>query len=489
VLGPPIGPLLLPCLPTIFDLYGDKGDVVRAAAAAAAKSILKLFPPEATRLVCRALEDSMASTKWQTKVAALDALRALVATSKEQIAGELTTVLPFVEKAMHDTKKEVGAAAVKCATALCGTLDNADITPHVPVLVKCMANPESVPACMKTLSSTTFVAEVKAPALAVLVPLLLRALADRGMEVQRRTVVVLDNLVKLVRDPTVAATYLSPLVEGTERIAKGAAFPEVRAFANTALQTLLKSGASASAPPAAPRDFEAEKISALAGLSTLLPAELVNTSLISPNGPHVPKYPLLAQVLDFSATLVADLIHANEFHNTGAWKRSAGVPVSPWLAHASADIDGPAYAERVRQHFLAIDEAARAPAESDGSEEGEILCNTVFSLAYGALMLLSHTRLRLYRGRRYGILGPNGAGKSTLMRQLRDGKVENFPPQEELRCVMVEHSLQGEDASQSIIDFIASGQRHHAAHVTEVDMHSRQAAAGHSQVEDSGSAD
>lgn len=42
------------------------------------------------------------------------------------------------------------------------------------------------------------------------------------------------------------------------------------------------------------------------------------------------------------------------------------------------------------------------------------------------------------------------------MRQLRDGKVENFPPQSELRCIMVEHALQGEDTSQTIIDFIAS---------------------------------
>lgn len=90
-----------------------------------------------------------------------------------------------------------------------------------------MSNPDNVPACIKALSSTTFVAEVTAPALAVLVPLLLRALNDRSMEVQRRTVVVIDNLVKLVRDQNVAAIYLSPLVEGVDKIAKGAAFPEV----------------------------------------------------------------------------------------------------------------------------------------------------------------------------------------------------------------------------------------------------------------------
>ncbi len=43
------------------------------------------------------------------------------------------------------------------------------------------------------------------------------------------------------------------------------------------------------------------------------------------------------------------------------------------------------------------------------------------------------------------------------MRQLRDGKVENFPPKDQLRCVMVEHSLQGEDATLSVLDFIAAG--------------------------------
>ena len=121
----------------------------------------------------------------------------------------------------------MSSAAIKCATALCTTLANPDLSPHIPTLVKCMSNPDTVPQCIKSLSNTTFVAEVTAPALAVLVPLLIRALNDRSMEVQRRSVVVIDNLVKLVRDPNVAATYLSPLVEGVEKIAKGAAFPEV----------------------------------------------------------------------------------------------------------------------------------------------------------------------------------------------------------------------------------------------------------------------
>ncbi|KAH9931115.1 P-loop containing nucleoside triphosphate hydrolase protein [Epithele typhae] len=453
-LGASAAPILLPYLPILYELYMDKGDVVRTAATAATKAIIKLFPPEATPILFRALEDILETGKWRSKVGVLDAMKSYVNHAKDAVAKELGTTIPKVERAMHDTKSEVSSAAIKCATTLCTSLANPDLSPHIPTLVKCMSNPDTVPQCIKSLSSTTFVAEVTAPALAVLVPLMLRALNDRSMEVQRRSVVVIDNLVKLVRDPNVAATYLSPLVDGVEKIAKGAAFPEVRAFAETALTTLLKSGASKDGPPPAHRDIPAETAQVLATLLTLLPEDLAIISADAPNGPHTPRHPLLKQVLEFSAGLVADLVYARKFSDAAVWQRSLGALVQPWFSNGSTDAIK--FTEQVRAHFQAADEAKHGGVAIRSSEEGELLCDTLFSLAYGALLLLSHTHLRLFRGRRYGILGTNGSGKSTLMRQLRDGKVENFPPQDQLRCVMVEHSLQGEDTSISVLDFVAS---------------------------------
>ena len=228
---------------------------------------------------------------------------------------------------------------------------------------------------------------------------------------------------------------------------------QVRAFAESALTTLQKSGASASGPPPQHRDVEAETTEAFSALASHLPKELVTASASSPNGPFSPSHPLLIESLNFQASLVADAVHARDFDNTKRWNRSVAVYTGPWLGEEG----GLKFAETIRSHFLAIDQAKHAVAVADNGEEGELLCDTLFSLAYGALLLLSHTKLRLFRGRRYGILGTNGSGKSTLMRQLRDGKVENFPPQSQLRCVMVEHSLQGEDGSLSIIDFVAAG--------------------------------
>ena len=107
ILGTSAAPLLLPSLPVLFELYMDKGDVVRIAATSATKAILKLFPPESTRLVFRALEDILDKGKWRTKVGVLDAMKGFVNTAKDAVALELGTTIPKVEAAMHDTKAEV----------------------------------------------------------------------------------------------------------------------------------------------------------------------------------------------------------------------------------------------------------------------------------------------------------------------------------------------------------------------------------------------
>jgi hypothetical protein len=49
-------------------------------------------------------------------------------------------------------------------------------------------------------------------ALAILVPILVRSLMERSMAVQRQTVIIIDNLCKLVRDPAEAGQFLPQLL-------------------------------------------------------------------------------------------------------------------------------------------------------------------------------------------------------------------------------------------------------------------------------------
>lgn len=74
----------------------------------------------------------------------------------------------------------------------------------------------------------------------------------------------------------------------------------------------------------------------------------------------------------------------------------------------------------------------------------------------GAKILLNNAVLNLKRGKRYGLCGPNGCGKSTLMRSIANGQVKEFPPQDELKTVYVEHDIDAEETQQSVINYVAS---------------------------------
>lgn len=92
----------------------DKGEVVRNAAAVSTKAILKLFPPEATGTVFRALEDILDNGKWRSKVGVLDAMKTFVTHAREAVANQLAVTIPKVEVAMHDTKAEVRIYGTAC---------------------------------------------------------------------------------------------------------------------------------------------------------------------------------------------------------------------------------------------------------------------------------------------------------------------------------------------------------------------------------------
>ena len=82
-------------------------------------------------------------------------------------------------------------------------------------------------------------------------------------------------------------------------------------------------------------------------------------------------------------------------------------------------------------------------ANDEDDEDGANVCDIEFSLAFGGKILLHNTKLRLGRGRRYGIMGKNGAGKTTLLTNIGSGNIEGMPPH--LKMVYVQHDDRSED--------------------------------------------
>lgn len=329
-------------------------------------------------------------------------------------------------------------------TALTTLLSNDDVAPRIPLLINTMEKPSSatLQKAIHALSQTTFVAIVTSPVLALLTPLLERSLntPSTSQEVLRQTVVVVENLTKLVHDPVEARTFLPRLKPGVKAVQERASLPEVRELATRAVNVINKAmgdddgnvtnGAIARTMPEDIRKVLDREIEAVGGTA-------------NPSGDEI-LFPLTASYI---SEMVAEDVNQREP------KRIAHC-VKPYLQHL-LKTDGAAdhVAEAVQSYYLDEDSRRFGAPVKEESDEVEIV-NTDFSLAYGGMLLLSHTNLRLLKGHRYGLCGRNGAGKSTLMRSIAEGKLEGFPSKDELRTCFVEHN-QGEDADLSIIEFIA----------------------------------
>merc|ERR1719240_516299 len=118
------------------------------------------------------------------------------------------------------------------------------------------------------------------------------------------------------------------------------------------------------------------------------------------------------------------------------------------LSEAEAIVLGEKFMENADKKFGAgIEEEV-----VEEHDDLEVLCDCSFSLAYGNRVLLHNTKLKLKRGKCYGLIGPNGAGKSTLMRSIAADLVEGFP--KEIRSVYVECDVSATDADKICWQFI-----------------------------------
>ena len=163
---------------------------------------------------------------------------------RESMGKTLKELIPVVEAGMHDLKAEVAKAATKTMNSLTTFLQNDDVAPRIPLLIDTMKNPstQTLQKAIHALSQTTFVAIVTSPVLALLTPLLERSLNNpsTSQEVLRQTVVVVENLTKLVHDPVEARTFLPKLKPGVQKVKDNASLPEVRELADQSRHVMNK---------------------------------------------------------------------------------------------------------------------------------------------------------------------------------------------------------------------------------------------------------
>ena len=355
----------------------------------------------------------------------------------------MATLIQSPTSSARTELKQVAKAALKAMNSLTTLLQNDDVAPRIPLLIKSMENPstESLQKAIHALSQTTFVAIVTSPVLALLTPLLERSLntPSTSQEVLRQTVIVVENLTKLVHDPIEARAFLPKLKPGVKAVRERASLPEVRELAERASSVIEKAMsdqdghiADGTITRTTPEDV----------------MSLLDKSFTSRAGSSVPQEhsEVLRDGKMYLAQMVAEDVNQREFLR---------IPlcIAPYIASLIDPASAAEIAGDMRTFFQ--EEDARKFGQPIKEEDDEIeIVNANFSLGYGGMLLLSHTNLRLLKGHRYGLCGRNGAGKSTLMRSIANDKLEGFPPPDQVKTCFVEHN-QGEDADLSILEYIS----------------------------------
>jgi elongation factor 3 len=436
VVGSAVEPYSLPFLETMLDLCADKKLPVGKAAKANVLVMAQELCRATSKQVAAICVGALGRTKgWQTKVASLEVLEVLAQRAPKDLKAVLSIIVPAVSECMWDTKKEVKDLAKTTLTKVCDAIGNSDIEPFIPVVVSAIAKPEEVVECIYKLAGTTFVQVVEAPALSIMVPLLVRGFREKQIAIKRLCSVITDNMVKLVDDPHTTEPFLAQLAPENEKVME-ASDPECRQVATKTDATLkrVRESTKSATPPA---DFDAT-LKVLKEEIDRAPCKIEVT-------------PFMETTLKFITTNACGLIDNKQFYHE-CWTSA----VLPNLAEFIDPLCSES-AQKINEAFLekCIKDIAPKDEEEEDDEEGEDLCDCEFSLAYGNKILLNQTKLCLKRGGKYGLCGLNDCGKSTLMRSIANGQVEGFPGQDVLTSVYLESDIPAELADYTLTEFIA----------------------------------
>lgn len=354
------------------------------------------------------------------KTIALNSLEKVIDSCSSGILYSLVPqMIEGVYGTLTDVKRNVATKGKEVMIKVCALINNRDIANVIPAVIESIVNANEVQECIHKLASTTFVQAVEAPALSLLVPLLLRGLRERVTAIKRKSALIIENMSKLVEVPTEAKVFLPRLLPELEKVSKEVADPECRNVVTRTMQLLQR----------LQEECDAESS-----------AEVSFVELIKEHFGDVDEA-IVAYMNNLTKVVVATSspIDASSF----------GADETKTCAYLEA-------CQRLYATHRQQEEAARKGADEQEADEGEDICNCEFSLAYGAKILLNNARLNLKRGKRYGLCGPNGVGKSTLMRAIDNGQVDGFPSKQDVCTVYVEHDIDGSEAETLVRDYILS---------------------------------
>mmetsp|Transcript_54380 Transcript_54380/g.60784 ORF Transcript_54380/g.60784 Transcript_54380/m.60784 type:complete len:1040 (-) Transcript_54380:268-3387(-) len=366
--------------------------------------------------------------KWQIRELALQCIGRFEKTAPRQLADSLPIIVPEVTACMWDTKKQVKKASTDTMKKSLQVIGNRDIEHMTGQILTAITKPKEVPEIMHKMAGVTFVQSVESPALAMVVPLLLRGLREKNTATKRQAAVIIDNMSKLVDDPVDAAPFLPLLLPALQSNAESIADPEARAVTEVAVAQMKRL-----------KDLADKHMVSRGDVNKLEDLFKEKFDCKDAEGGKL-------TILQFGSTISTALMNL-KFMEDLQWANNIS-------KYAGIYFEKDTCSKAIEEIRVEAEKMMEIPDDDDDEDDAEELCNCTFTLAYGTKILLHNTKMKLLRGKNYGLLGSNDCGKTTLMRSIANNQVEGFPDVTQVKTVFVESDIQGEQSHLSCVDYI-----------------------------------
>jgi elongation factor 3 len=317
---------------------------------------------------------------------------------------------------LAEYSKELSESAIFLYSKMLDMIDNKDIIPLKEYLINGLTNPQNLNNTVDKITSTTFVQAVDNKTLSIIVPILTRTFRNVPYAVKRQSIIIIENMTKLVQDEMSAYDFIVSLMPLIKIAQEDIPDPEVRNVANRVFNHLIKIKERG-------EKLQKEQREHIEHLKSFM-----------------------SNLNQYNEEIIETMINTNTLDKDNIMK--------------FLDLND----EESQKIF---DEFTKNFNRSENEEiiTAEELCNITFTLGYGSKVLLHQTKLQLYRGFKYGLIGPNNSGKTTLMRSMASQQLESFPS--ELKSVFVETDILGELSHLSLTEYIKQDKRLENLNLTE----------------------
>lgn len=351
------------------------------------------------------LEGLQNQQNTKTKITTLNLLTKL--SEHDNFRTIITQLIEPLSDTLLDLNNDCIIKTQKIFNIVYNKIDNSDINPLVPYLIESISDNNKIPDCIDKLSSTTFVQNVDAETLSVIVPILLKTFQNATNSLKRQTIIIIENMTKLVEDAYHALDFIEKLLPILNYAKNEIAEPEVRQVGERAYNHLLKIQTKG-------LEIKKERDNEM--------SKLYNISHFS----------------DYQKNILNTLVDLDEFTQNNL---NEIIPEKDMINKLCEEYE----------NFI------KKTNKVEIEENATKLCSCEFTLGYGSKVLLHKTKLELYKGFKYGLIGGNNSGKSTLMKAMATRQLESFPP--ELKSVYVETDILGELSHLSLVDYILQDER------------------------------